>query len=71
MSSIGGTYHLDAVFFSEIGLPKSAKSMYNVFYTVIKERSPMKIIMMIVPVGIFVLSQSKIIETMASSGMKD
>jgi len=29
------------------------------------------VIMMIVPVGIFVLSQSKIIETMASSGMKD
>ena len=29
------------------------------------------VIMMIVPIGIFVLNQSKIIETMGSSGMKD
>ena len=29
------------------------------------------VIMMIVPIGVFVLNQSKIIETMGSSGMKD
>jgi ABC-type glycerol-3-phosphate transport system permease component len=29
------------------------------------------VIMMIVPVTVFVVSQSNIIETMASSGMKD
>ena len=29
------------------------------------------VVMMIVPIGVFVVSQSNIIETMASSGMKD
>ena len=41
---------MDAVFFSEIGLPKMQKSMYNGTYTVIRSVSSMKILAMIVPV---------------------
>ena len=41
---------MDAVFFSEIGLPKIQESMYYGTYTVIRSVSSMKILAMLVPV---------------------